>query len=499
MTLDEPPKPQGGPAVRLSGASRDAALHDQLFRYAEDMQEQIDNNRELEQRYRTLCESYESIVAGKLVFENLVRSSKDIYLITNRDGIILQCNPVAITFAPAVNFLGTSLADLIFPSYLKRFEQLLEQLAQGGEDPQEWVELHLMLKKAIEPDIERIVEAYPIPVRDKGDLRAIHWMIRDVTRAREAQYESKISSLVLDIVDEAITVTDCDGTILAVNPAFTRITGYSAAEAIGRNHRLLSSGLQNRDFYDKMWSAIRTTGHWHGQIVNRKKSGEVYTQWLAVTTAKDSNGTILSYIGVFTDLTRLVDAEMRLSHLASHDVLTQLPNRQLLQDRLQQMISLAARRKETFAMLFVDLDHFKSVNDSFGHAVGDQLLRAVAARLEASVRAADTVARIGADEFVILISELSQAQDIAIVAKKIIDALVQPILIGAHTISTGASIGCALYPAQGQDMDALLKHADIAKCQAKQRGGNTHEIYRTIKEPEPAITTLLGNTADIAQ
>ena len=499
MSAGEQAPPPNGPALRLSGASRDAALHDQLFRYAEDMQTLTESHKELQQRYRTLLESYEHIVAGQTVLETLIRSTRDIYLMTDSTGIILNCNPAAIELAPAVKFLGAKLVDLIAPSHLKRFEQLLEQLVRGDAIPPEILELRLVTQSKLETSNVRIVEVNPMPDRDHDELRAIHWMIHDVTLSREAQYESKISSLVLGIANEAVMITDCTGDILAVNPAFTRITGYSAAEVVGLNPRLLSSGRQNRDFYEKMWSAILTTGHWQGQIVNRKKSGEVYTEWLAVTTAKDSKGTTLSYIGVFTDLTRLADAEMRLAHLASHDVLTQLPNRQLLQDRLQQMLSLAARRKETFALLFVDLDHFKSVNDSFGHAVGDQLLRAVAARLEASVRAADTVARLGADEFVILISDLSQEQDIAIVAKKIIDALVQPILIGAHTISTGASIGCALYPAHGQDMDTLLKHADIAKCQAKQRGGNTHEIYRAITESEPTITTLLGNPADMAQ
>ena len=207
-------------------------------------------------------------------------------------------------------------------------------------------------------------------------------------------------------------------------------------------------------------------------------SGELYTGWLAVSTAQDSQGKTLSYIGVFSDLSRLVEAEKRLFQLALHDALTGLPSRQLLQDRMQQLISLNKRRAETFAVLFVDLDRFKQINDGFGHATGDGVLREVAKRLNASVREVDTVARIGGGEFVILTPGLCHEQDIHRVAAKIIGALLRPISIEGHELNIGASIGCALCPEHGEDTDALLKHADSAMYQAKHRGGNTLAIYQ---------------------
>lgn len=481
MKPGEAAPPAAGQTQRLAGASRDALLHEQLYRYAEDMQELLDSHNELEQRYRTLRESYESVAEGRSVLEGLIHASRDIYLMTDRAGTILRCNPAAGAIAPVAQLLGVHIGDLLVPSHLERFEQLLEALHHGDEPPPEGLELNLKMQAGAASTL--IATLNPMPARTAGELRGIHWMIRDVTHAREAEFESRISSLVLSSTVEGVIITDCDGDILAINPAFTRITGYSADESIGRNPRFLRSGLQDAGFYEKMWAALRAKGQWQGQITNRKKNGELFTEWLTLTSAQDGEGKVLSYIGVFSDLTPLAQAEERLFHLAHHDALTELPNRQLLQDRLQQLMELARRRGESFSVLFVDLDRFKQINDSLGHTAGDLALQEVAARLSASIRAVDTLARLGGDEFVILAPGLGREEDIGRVAGKIASALRSPVSIEGRDFKIGASIGCALYPDHGEDAQALLKHADLAMYQAKRSGGDTHAIYRPADEP----------------
>ncbi|MCX7144533.1 MAG: PAS domain S-box protein, partial [Proteobacteria bacterium] len=346
MNPQEAGRPAAGQTQRLAGASRDASLHDQLYRYAQDMQELLENHNQLEQRYRTLSESYASLAEGRTVLEGLIHASRDIYLMTDRKGTILRCNPAAEAIAPLSQLLGAYTADLLEPAHLQHLELLLEALQQGGEAPAHGLELNIHAGGAS----TLIASVSPMPARVNGDLRGIHWMIRDVTQEREAEFESRISSLVLSNAVEGVMITDCNGDILAVNPAFTRITGYSAEEAVG----FLQSGLQDKAFYEKMWDALRSEGRWQGQVTNRKKNGELYTEWMALTSAKDAEGKVLSYIAVFSDLTPLAQAEKRLFHLAYHDALTDLPNRQLLQDRLQQMIGLAERRGETFSVLLVN-------------------------------------------------------------------------------------------------------------------------------------------------
>lgn len=475
MNPDTDAKPAGGQTTRLPGASRDAALHDQLFRYAQDMQELLDSHNDMEQRYRTLRESYESVAEGHTVLEGLIHASHDIYLMTDRAGTILRCNPAAGAIAPVAQLLGVCIGDLLAPSHLERFRLLLEQLEDGAAPPPEGLELHLESKGSQTGLL--IAMSNAMPVRISGDLRGVHWMLRDITRASEAEFESKISSLVFSSAAEGVLITDCEGDILAVNPAFSKITGYSAEEAVGSNPRFLQSGIQNRDFYEKMWRALLSEGHWQGQISNRRKDGQIYAEWLALTSARDSDGKVLSYIGVFSDLSRLVNAEKHLFHLAQHDALTQLSNHQLLQDRLQQAIALAKRRGEIFTLLYIELDRFEQINDSPGHPAGDLALQEIAACLSASIRAVDTVARLGGDQFAIVAPGLAREEDIRLFASKIASSLQAPKSIEGRDITIGASIGSALYPDHGEDAQALLRHAEMAMHQAKRLGGNSHSMY----------------------
>jgi diguanylate cyclase (GGDEF)-like protein/PAS domain S-box-containing protein len=339
-------------------------------------------------------------------------------------------------------------------------------------------------------DSPLIVSAQALAVRKDGEVRYLHWILRDMTHQRETEFETQISTMVFKHADEGVMITDIAGAILVVNPAFCRITGYSAEEVIGQTPRILSSGKQDAAFYAAFWQDLRENGSWQGEVYNRRKNGDVYPEWLTVSAARDADGGILSYIAVFTDLSRLLRAEKRLSYLAHHDSLTGLPNRLLFQDRLAQMLAQAKRSCIQFTLIFIDLDKFKPINDTLGHAIGDRVLQEAANRLSGSVRECDTVARLGGDEFVILAPGLAGDTDIGGLCRKMIDALRQPIQVQGNEVFIGGSFGCAEYPNHGDDEVVLLKCADVAMYAAKAAGGNSYAIYEggALSVPAPEAT-----------
>jgi diguanylate cyclase (GGDEF)-like protein/PAS domain S-box-containing protein len=276
---------------------------------------------------------------------------------------------------------------------------------------------------------------------------------------------------------QAIFTTDLEGRILTVNPAFSRITGYSADEIIGQNIGVMHPNMQDDRFFGTFWRQLAITGSWQGELQNRRKNGETYPQWLVMNATRDEHGKILNYVGIFHDLTRLHDAERQLSHLAYHDVLTDLPNRQLFADRLRLAIFNARRNHSRLAVLFIDLDRFKLINESLGHEVGDALLKEVATRLRQVTRDTDTVSRPGGDEFTLILPELPDVQDAETVAGKILGIFQQPFHIGYHDIYVTPSIGIALFPEHGNDDSMLVRHADAAMYQAKADGGNTFNVF----------------------
>lgn len=275
-------------------------------------------------------------------------------------------------------------------------------------------------------------------------------------------------------IHESIMITDAKATIIEVNRAFTEVTGYSRAEAIGATPEILHSGKQDIDFYRNFWDTIKQYGGWQGEIWNRRKNGEIYPEWLSVSSVKDSSGNIAYYVAIFTDITERKKIEERLSFLAMHDALTGLPNRALLEERLNRAMIHADRAGTSVGVLFLDLDRFKQVNDSLGHAVGDLLLITVANRLRDSVRACDTIARIGGDEFIIILEYLSSIEAAKNTAEQILSILSQPMDLASNNIEITASIGISFYPNNGKDMETLILHADTAMYQAKKQGCNQY-------------------------
>ncbi|MEW8000998.1 MAG: EAL domain-containing protein [Candidatus Thiodiazotropha endolucinida] len=294
---------------------------------------------------------------------------------------------------------------------------------------------------------------------------------------RIAEEKLRLADRAFQNTAEGITVTDASGNIVSTNPAFEAITGYSHEEVLGQNPRVLKSGHHPDTFYNEMWDTLLLTGHWRGEIWNRRKNGDAYPEWLTISAVKDGNDETTHYVGVFTDISQIKEAQDQINFLAHHDALTRLPNRALFRERFDHALMHARRENTSIALLFLDLDRFKTVNDTLGHPVGDQVLLEVSKRMNQIIRASDTLARLGGDEFVLLLEEQTDAQHAAVVARKLIDLFSRPMIIGEHELVVTASIGITLYPNDGDDSDKLIRHADRAMYEAKQQGRNTYRFF----------------------
>jgi diguanylate cyclase (GGDEF)-like protein/PAS domain S-box-containing protein len=304
---------------------------------------------------------------------------------------------------------------------------------------------------------------------------------RDITERKKSEAEVQIAAIAFES-QEGMLITDVNGTILRVNRAFTEITGYTSAEVIGKNPRMLSSGRQDASFYQAMWKSIHDTDTWKGEIWNRRKNGQVYPEYLTITAVKNVDGIVTNYVATLTDITLRKSSEEEIRNLAFYDHLTRLPNRRLLTERLRQAMSSSARNGRQGALLFIDLDNFKTLNDTLGHGVGDMLLQQVAERLIACVREGDSVARIGGDEFVVMLEDLSEfdleaAAQTESVGGKVLFSLCQPYQLPTQDYHGSSSLGATLFRGHEQGIEDLLKQADIAMYQAKKAGRNTLRFF----------------------
>ncbi len=300
----------------------------------------------------------------------------------------------------------------------------------------------------------------------------------DVTPIKAAEERLRQTAIVFDNTTEGIMITDDHGNIVAVNRAFSEITGYAAEEVLGKNPRILASGRHDAAFYRAMWQALEETGHWRGEIWNRHKGGEVIPLLQTISAVRDESGRVTGYVAMFSDISHIKQTEARLEKLAYHDALTGLPNRLLFDERLKHAIEQAARHGERLAVLFFDLDHFKQLNDSLGHQVGDALLETIAARLKGRLRKSDTLSRRGGDEFTLLLENLRRPEQAANVARDILRQLAKPFhLPSGETVQTGTSIGISLFPDDGREAHELIERADAAMYEAKSAGGGQYRFY----------------------
>ncbi|MDD2742424.1 MAG: diguanylate cyclase [Rhodocyclaceae bacterium] len=328
-------------------------------------------------------------------------------------------------------------------------------------------------------NLQRLANQQEILINERTEeLSVANTQLRsEIEERKQRENELKISAAVMENAAEGIMVTDGDNRIIRVNPAFTAITGYRPAEVLGKKPDILGSQRHEAGFFKQLWADLEQHGRWSGDIWNRRKDGAAFLCSLAISTISERESGVGRYVATFTDITQRKEAEEQLRHRASSDPLTDLPNRAMFFDRLQQALLQARRYEHPFALLYVDLDHFKEVNDSLGHAAGDQLLIETARRLLDAVRESDTVARLGGDEFAIILEQLSSAQEIEEIARRIVTDLALPFKLKAGVAHVSGSIGIAIYPTGGDDTDTLTHNADRALYQAKAKGRNTYHFH----------------------
>lgn len=372
---------------------------------------------------------------------------------------------------------------------VKKFEELLTLESQERyQRYQDNYRLHGLFLCNIELSLIanngkiRNVVLYSEPILDGTGMRCVlRCVLFDITERKAIEADLQIAAAAFE-TQEGIFITDAHNMILRVNKAFTDITGYSAEDVLGRNPNILSSGRHDASFYSEMWGHLNSSGKWSGEMLNRRKSGELYPEFLSISTVKDQDGIIINYVATLTDISSINAAAEEIKNLAFYDQLTQIPNRRLFIDRLTIAMSLSARTGESCALLFLDLDHFKTLNDMLGHDMGDLLLHQVAKRLIQCVREGDTVARLGGDEFVVLLVGLSHqpiehAATTLMIGEKITTAMNKPFQLKTCEYHITISTGITLFSGQDQPMEELMKQADIAMYQSKAAGRNTLRFF----------------------
>lgn len=361
----------------------------------------------------------------------------------------------------------------VHPEDRPRVLEALQDLCLGRRST-----LDLIHRTAPEAGAVRLVhQRAEIASDDAGRPVRIYGASLDITDSVRQSERLRLAARVLESTHEAVVITDHEARVLEVNPAFCCITGYTAAEVVGRKPGFWKSQHHDDAFYARLWETLQSEGFWQGEIWNRRRNGEVYPTWQTISAVRDERGEITHYVSVFTDISELVESRSQLLHLAQHDTLTDLPNRLLYLDRLRHALERARRDQQRLAVLFLDLDRFKHINDSLGHAVGDRLLVEVALRLRSAVRSEDTVARMGGDEFILLIEDLRQEADAAQLAQKLLQVMAAPFHLEGHEFFVTSSIGISLYPRDGADAETLVRNADAAMYRAKAQGRNAYAFY----------------------
>jgi diguanylate cyclase (GGDEF)-like protein/PAS domain S-box-containing protein len=364
---------------------------------------------------------------------------------------------------------------------------LLEQLGNGRYSsflrlPVQGVGVILLLAPVIpKTELPLLHMFQPVLARLSNAVRLCRESEARLTKLLDASHNLEaqryLLASVFDSMHAGVMITDEGGNIIATNPAFTRITGYSHDEVAGRNPRLLSSGRHDLAFYHAMWRSIAEHGYWQGEIWNRRKNGEIFPEWLSITKVRDEGSHEAHYVAVFSDITQQKAAQQKIEHMAHYDQLTGLPNRMLLQDRFERAVAYARREREKLALLFVDLDNFKYINDVFGHAMGDRVLRIVAHRLRDWLRVTDVLSRHGGDEFVVILTGIKDPGAVALAAEKIVQLMREPIEVDGKVFHIGASVGISLYPSDAEDFDALLSQADMAMYHSKATGRDAYHFF----------------------
>lgn len=436
----------------------------------------ISTGRDITARYQIEEELRQSQAMLRLVIDNIPQ----LIFWKDKSGIYLGCNQnysQKIGLSSPFEIMGKTDADLMahhqYPG--ETFFTVLNQCVnlEGGARYQQ-------VESYIDPNGMPVwFEINKIPLHSvQGEVIGVLGSFEDITELKRVEEKLKQSVKVLENSAEAIVITDAQSHILLVNKSFTEITGYSEAEVLGKRPAILKSGKHDEQFYQKMWRSINEVGHWEGEIWNRRKDGEIYPEWLHISVIKDEiAGEVTNYLAIFSDITLRKRTEQRLVYLAHYDDLTGLPNRALFYERVSRALYHAQQHSGLVAVMFLDLDRFKYVNDTWGHVIGDLLLKEVAYRLAECLNKTDTVARLGGDDFAIVLEHVKNTKEIALIAQTVLNVMLSPFYLQGHETFVTASIGISFYPNDGEDVDTLLKNADAAMYRAKERGRNNYQFF----------------------
>jgi len=429
--------------------------------------------------------SEQALMQSEMKFKSLFNSSSDAVALFEGDTFI-DANPATLTLfgcTSLAEFCGKTPADLS-PLYqadkqlsTTRAKSMIQLALNQGQHQFEWIHKRVDTNEAFVADI--LISTMLI-----NGKTLFQSTIRNITAQKLATQQLQLSARVFSSTHDGIVITDAEHNIIDVNPAFSTISGYSAQEVIGKNPKFFSSGKHGAEFYAAMWHSLNTEEYWQGEVWNRKKDGEIYTELLSISCLKDEQGKIVNYIGISSDITHSKQQQEKLNLIAHYDVLTGLPNRALFADRFIQAISHSKRNQKLLAICFLDLDNFKPVNDTFGHETGDQLLIEVAKRISHCIKNEDTISRQGGDEFAILLNDIESYEQCEQTLARIHHSLSQAFFINDKSISIGASTGITLYPVDSEDIDTLLRHADQAMYQAKQLGRNRYLLFNSSQDKE---------------
>ncbi|MGC2165485.1 MAG: PAS domain S-box protein [Gallionella sp.] len=443
---------------------------------------------------------YQNITARKRAEEELhLRESYLTSIIENQPGLVWlkdREGNFLLVNSKFARMCGSTIDKVVGKTDLDFWPAELADKYVGDDAKVLAEEMPLVVQEEIwQGDISEWFETFKLPVRDhNGIVIGTTGFAHNVTERMRAEQQLREAAAVMQNTHEGVMITDATPRILAVNAAFTTITGYQAQEVIGRNPNILSSGRQDRAFYETMWEELLGKGYWQGELMNRRKDGETYAQFVTISSILDTQRQPVRFIAVLADITKLKLSQMQLEFMASHDPLTKLPNRSLAESRLKQELEQAHRHRFQLSVLFIDLDRFKQVNDSFGHLVGDELLCAVAKRLGARLREGDTLGRLGGDEFILISSPLQDKQDAAVIARDLVVSLREPFkLSNGVEVFIGASIGISLYPDNGSTVLDLTRNADAAMYLAKESGRSQFSFYTPALNADARMKLQLEN------
>ncbi len=377
--------------------------------------------------------------------------------------------PVDAVFGEILSYLSQWLALHILESD-KHMAKVALAIQNGATIEQAKAIAHEQMSDWMKVMIDTILSMY-----DTLSSRTLQLM-REINERKKAEEKLRLAASVYDNTLEAIFITDAQTEIIEINPAFSLYTGYAREEVVGKNLHTLRTGLEG-DKGQEIWQVVAKTGHWSGEIHNRNKDGELTPEWLTISAITDEQENIINYVGLFSNITQLLQRQKQLERFAHYDTLTGLPNKLLLSDRLDQAIAKARRDKKFFVICYLDLDHFKAVNDTYGHAAGDALLLEISARIKGVLRTQDTIARLGGDEFVLIIEELNHPEDCRPLLERILKEVEKPVQFGGDTASVSVSIGVDFFSSDNKDAHVMLQQADQAMYQVKQSGKSNYAFF----------------------